>query len=376
MEHHPDCLLRGIVVRAIRAKGNLTIQREFELKDRVLLTGAGGFIGSHLAEALLSEGCHVRAMVHYNFQNSWGWLDEVVKDVPIQAWEKTHLGVRCQWAVGENTLEVVAGDVQDPYFVDAAVGGCGTVFHLAALIAIPYSYVAPASYVSTNVQGTLNVLEACRRHKVTKLVHTSTSEVYGTAQYTPIDETHPVVGQSPYSASKIGADHLVESYCRSFDLPAAIIRPFNTFGPRQSARAVIPTIISQVLAGHEAVRLGSLAPVRDLNYVKDTVAGFLKIGASSASIGRVINIGRGEGVPVGEVARLILSICNSSALIEADEQRVRPEKSEVFKLVCDNSRARQALGWQPKYSLGQGLQETVQWFRSNLDRYKTGFYNV
>ncbi len=229
---------------------------ERELGNKILVTGAGGFIGSHLTEALLKKGHYVRAMVHYNFRNDWGWVEEVLEKADSKAHEKTSLGIVFHDLFGHSELEIVPGDIQDTSFVSSAVESCDTVFHLAALIAIPYSYVAPASYVSTNVQGTLNLLEACRRHNVGRLVHTSTSEVYGTAQYTPIDERHPLVGQSPYSASKIGADHLAESYYRSFDLPVSIIRPFNTFGPRQSARAVVPTIITQVLSGEETIRLG------------------------------------------------------------------------------------------------------------------------
>lgn len=343
---------------------------------QVLVTGAGGFIGSHLTEALVRRGYRVRAMVHYNFQNSWGWLEEVLTRVEAHQPEKTFLGVEYHKVSGKGSLEVVMGDIQDPFFVDAAVKDCHTVFHLAALIAIPYSYVAPASYISTNVVGTLNVLEACRRHKVSRIVHTSTSEVYGTAQYTPIDERHPVVGQSPYSASKIGADHLAESYYRAFDVPVSIVRPFNTFGPRQSARAVVPTIITQALSGARRVLLGSLEPVRDLTYVKDTVEGFLAAAASDGAVGKVTNIGRGEGITIGDLARMILELCGSSALIEKDPQRIRPEKSEVFELICDNTMARERLGWEPRYSLQQGLEETIEWIKKNLTTYKSDLYNI
>jgi NAD dependent epimerase/dehydratase len=347
-----------------------------EFASPVLVTGAGGFIGSHLTEALLGMGCRVRAMVHYNSQNNWGWLEEAVGDFGACSSEKTGMGVRFFALPTGGELEIVAGDIQDPFFVNEAVKGCTIVFHLAALIAIPYSYVAPASYVSTNIQGTLNVLQACRVNGVSRLVHTSTSEVYGTAQYTPIDEKHPVVGQSPYSASKIGADHLAESFYRSFDLPVSIIRPFNTFGPRQSARAVVPTIITQALSGAGVIRLGSLSPIRDLNYVKDTVAGFLAVAQSDKAIGKVTNIGRGEGISIGDLARKILSLCGPDARIETDSQRVRPDKSEVFELVCDDSLARELLGWQPRHTLDEGLGETVEWVRTCLRYYKAGIYNI
>jgi len=296
-------------------------------------------------------------MVHYNCQNSWGWLDTLPEHVMKR-------------------VEVFPADIADPFTVRKAVAGCDTVYHLAALIAIPYSYLAPASYVSTNVTGTLNVLEACRAENVSRVVHTSTSETYGTAQYIPIDEKHPLVGQSPYSASKIAADKLAESYYLSFDLPVATIRPFNTFGPRQSARAVIPTIINQALSGAKEIRLGSVIPVRDLNYVKDTVSGFIAIASSDDSIGRVINVGRGEGITVGELAQLILEICESKAEIICDNERIRPDKSEVLRLICDNTEARRSLGWRPTHSLREGLELTVRWMRENLDCYKAGIYNV
>ncbi len=327
------------------------------MPDLALITGAGGFIGSHLVEMLVKSGYQVRAMVHYNFQNSWGWLEMLPSNVM------------------EN-VEVTLGDIADPFVVRKAVEGCDVVYHLAALIAIPYSYRAPASYVNTNIAGTLNVLEACREVGINRLVHTSTSETYGTAQYVPIDERHPLVGQSPYSATKIAADKLAESYHLSFCLPVAIIRPFNTFGPRQSARAVIPTIITQALSGAETVQLGSLDPVRDMNYVKDTVAGFMAVGESEAAIGRTINIGRGEGVSIGELTHMILELCDSKASICVDELRVRPENSEVMKLVCDNSIAGELLDWHPRYSVRQGLEETVEWMRNNMHRYKSELYNI
>lgn len=327
------------------------------MTNLVLVTGASGFIGSHLTEELVRTGYKVRAMVHYNFQNSWGWLETLPAEI-IDA------------------VEVFPADIADPFAVRQAVVGCHTVYHLAALIAIPYSYRAPASYVSTNVTGTLNILEACRVEKVARLVHTSTSETYGTAQYVPIDERHPLVGQSPYSASKIAADKLAESYYLSFDLPVATIRPFNTFGPRQSARAVIPTIISQALSGAQEIRLGALDPVRDLNYVKDTARGFMAVAAAECAIGRVTNVGRGEGISVGELAQLILDLCESSAKIICESERIRPDKSEVMRLICDNTLARTTLNWQPDYSMQQGLEETITWMRTNLHRYKPNIYNT
>jgi dTDP-glucose 4,6-dehydratase len=327
------------------------------MKGRVLVTGAGGFIASHLTEELVRTGHAVRALTHYNSSNQWGWLDTLPRQIM------------------EN-VEVFPGDIRDPYCVRQAVTSCETVYHLAALIAIPYSYVAPASYVETNVTGTLNVLQACRDAEVGRLVHTSTSEVYGTAQYVPIDERHPLVGQSPYSASKIAADKLAESYFLSFGLPVATVRPFNTFGPRQSARAVIPTIISQALSGAKAISLGSLGPVRDLNYVKDTVRGFMAVAKSEKAAGKVINIGRGEGASVREVVQTILEICKSTAPVELDTQRVRPENSEVFRLICNATQAQELLGWQPQYSLRAGLEETVEWMRANLHRYKSDIYNL
>jgi len=326
------------------------------MKQKVLVTGAAGFIGSHLTEELVRSGNRVRAMTHYNFQNNWGWLETLPRDIMEE-------------------VEVIPSDVCDPYAVNKAVRGVEIVFHLAALIGIPYSYVAPASYVATNVSGTLNVLQASNDHGVKKVIHTSTSETYGTAQYVPIDEKHPLVGQSPYSASKIAADKLAESFYMSFDLPVAIIRPFNTFGPRQSARAVIPTIITQVLSGSREVLLGSLSPVRDLSYVKDTVRGFIAAANSNKTFGQVINIGRGKGVTINELALIILEICDSEARILSETERVRPDKSEVMELICDNSKARDLLGWEPTYTLRQGLEETVDWIDRNLELYKE-IYNI
>jgi dTDP-glucose 4,6-dehydratase len=325
--------------------------------EQILVTGAAGFIGSHLTETLAAQGRRVRAMIHYNFQNNWGWLDTLPK------------------ALMER-IEVFPADICDPYAVRKAVAGCDTVFHLASLIAIPYSYLAPASYVETNVKGTLNVLQAALDSRVRRVVHTSTSETYGSAQYVPIDEAHPLVGQSPYAASKIAADKLAESYHLSFGLPVATIRPFNTFGPRQSARAVIPTIVTQALSGAGVIRLGALHPVRDLNYVVDTVAGFLAVAESEGAVGTVVNIGRGEGVSIGELAGLILQICGSDARVESQTERLRPDKSEVQRLVCGNRKAREVLGWFPQHSLREGLEATVEWMRANLDRYKANLYNL
>lgn len=322
----------------------------------VLVTGAAGFIGSHLTEELVNRGASVRAMVRYNSRNSWGHLEVL----PDEAKRK---------------LTILAGDVRDSFFVDAAVSGVDIVFHLAALIAIPYSYAAPESYVDTNVKGTLNILQAARRHGTSKVVHTSTSEIYGTARYTPIDEDHLPQGQSPYSASKIGADKLAESFFRSFDLPVATIRPFNTFGPRQSARAVIPAIISQALS-RDRLELGSLSPVRDLTYVSDTVNGFIRMAEVSETVGEVINIGTGSGVTIGELAERVLSLLDMKKPIVTAEERVRPERSEVFTLICDNSKAQQLLNWQPQVSLNDGLQSVIDWVRANQDSFKSDIYNV
>jgi NAD dependent epimerase/dehydratase len=326
------------------------------MKQRILVTGASGFIGSHLTEELVRAGYSVRAMTHYNFQNNWGWLETLPQNIIEE-------------------IEVIPSDVCDPYAVGKAVQGVEVVFHLAALIGIPYSYVAPSSYVATNVSGTLNVLQASIDHGVRKVVHTSTSETYGTAQYVPIDEKHPLVAQSPYSATKIAADKLAESFYSSFDLPVVVIRPFNTFGPRQSARAVIPTIITQILSGSREVLLGSLSPVRDLTYVKDTVRGFIAVANSDKSVGQVINIGRGEGVTVGEVASIILEICESQARVVVETERVRPEKSEVMELICDNFKAKDLLGWESTYTLRQGLEETVEWMKKKIELYKE-IYNI
>ena len=323
----------------------------------VVVTGAGGFIGSHLTEELVRRGANVKAFVHYNSRNDWGLLELLKEDVLSE-------------------VEVVSGDITDPFFVKTATKDADIIFHLAALIGIPYSYIAPESYVNVNIKGTLNVLQAGLDNEVNKIVHTSTSETYGTAEYTPIDEAHPLKGQSPYSASKIGADKMAESYYRSFDLPVAIIRPFNTFGPRQSARAIIPTIISQALTKDE-VHVGSLSPVRDLTFVKDTVNGFIEIGTSERSIGEVINIGTRSGVTIGELLQNILRVLGKEDIrIVEDTDRVRPDKSEVMELICDNSKATQLLEWSPQYTLDEGLAETIEWMKNHINLYKTDNYVV
>ena len=322
---------------------------------RVLVTGAGGFIGSHLAEHLARAGARTRGFVRYNSGGSWGWLD---------------------MSSVKQEIEVFQGDVCDADSVRKAVDGIEVVFHLAALIGIPYSYSAPASYVATNVAGTLNVLRSSLEIGVARVVQTSTSEVYGTARYVPIDEDHPLQGQSPYSATKIGADMLAESYYRSFGLPVTTVRPFNTFGPRQSARAVIPTIITQALAG-QPVRLGNLSPTRDLNYVADTVAGFLAAAGSTQTIGEVINLGSGREISIGELARTILALMDKMDLpIESAAERLRPDQSEVDRLLADNTKARRLAGWAPGYSLEDGLRLTIDWLSANTERYRTDVYVV
>ena len=331
-----------------------------ELIDKkILVTGSDGFIGSHLVEGLLDIGCQVRAFVYYNSFNSWGWLDSLPK-------EKL------------NQIDVFAGDIRDPNGVRKAIQGMDMVFHLAALIAIPFSYHSPDSYVDTNIKGTLNVLQAARDAGCERVLITSTSEVYGTAKYVPIDENHPFQGQSPYSATKIGADRLAESFYRSFNTPVTIVRPFNTYGPRQSARAVIPTVITQLLSGTEEIKLGSLHPTRDFNYVKDTVAGFIAIAASPNTIGEEINVASQQEISVGELAQVMIDEINPSARIISDDIRLRPEKSEVERLLGSNEKILRLTGWHPKINLKQGIRETIVWFKNaeNLRRYKWDHYNV
>lgn len=324
---------------------------------KALVTGADGFIGSHLVEELLAEGYDVRAFVYYNSFGTWGWLDTLPDNV-------------------KNRIEVFQGDIRDPHGVKEAMKGADTVFHLAALIAIPFSYHSPDTYVDTNMKGTLNVLQAARELEGVRTLITSTSEVYGTAKYVPIDESHPYQGQSPYSATKIGADRLAESFYRSFNLPVTIVRPFNTFGPRQSARAVIPTIITQLLAGKEEIKLGSLTPTRDFNYVKDTVRGFVEIYKSDKTIGQEINIATQREISIGQLAAELIRQINPHARIVCDEQRLRPEKSEVNRLLGCNKRIMELTDWHPRYSFEQGLSETIEFLKSNLNRYKTDIYNL
>jgi len=330
---------------------------------KVLVTGADGFIGSHLTEYLVRQGVDVRAFVYYNSFNAWGWLDEASEDV-------------------RRELDVFAGDIRDPHGVRTAMQGCDVVLHLAALIAIPYSYHSPDTYIDTNVKGTLNVVQAARDLGVERVVHTSTSEVYGTARFVPITEEHPLQGQSPYSASKIGADQIAQSFFHSFETPVTTIRPFNTYGPRQSARAVIPTIISQLATGARELKLGALHPTRDFNYVRDTVRGFVALAECDAAIGRVVNVGSNYEVSIGETAALIGELMGVDLNLLSDEQRLRPAGSEVERLWADNQLARELAGWTPEYpgmeGFKRGLSETIDWFtqEDNLRRYKTGIYNI
>jgi NAD dependent epimerase/dehydratase len=326
------------------------------LKNKsVVVTGAGGFIGSHLAEFLVGCCKHVRALAHYNGRNDEGMLELIPKSTYKE-------------------MEIILGDIRDPFTMRNLVKGCDIVFHLGALIAIPYSYVAPASYIDTNVLGTLNILEACRSEGI-RMVHTSTSEVYGTAKYTPIDEKHPLQGQSPYSASKISADKLVESYYRSFRLPVVTVRPFNTYGPRQSARAVIPTIITQALTGGP-IYLGSLTPVRDMTYVKDTCEGFLALAQCDKALGKVVNLGTGRAQSIGDIVEIVGQILGRKLNIKTDKKRIRPKDSEVMKLISDNSLCRQITGWKPRFTLKRGLAEVIKYIEKNLDRYKISKYNI
>lgn len=330
---------------------------------KILVTGADGFIGSYLVEHLVRQGHDVRAFVYYNSFNSWGWLDESPQDI-------------------RHSLDVFAGDIRDPHGVRTAMRGCDAVFHLAALIAIPYSYHSPDTYVDTNVKGTLNVVQAARDLGVERVVHTSTSEVYGTARFVPITEEHPLQGQSPYSASKIGADQIAQSFYLSFETPVTTVRPFNTYGPRQSARAVIPTIITQIAAGVDEIKLGAIHPTRDFNFVQDTVRGFVAMAECDAALGRVINVGSNFEISIGDTARLIAELMGRDVTILGDEQRLRPAGSEVERLWADNTIARELAGWSPAYGdlagLRRGLQETIAWFTkpANLAKYKSNVYNI
>ena len=325
--------------------------------SKVLVTGAGGFIGSHLTELLCEAGFDVRAFVHYNSFSTWGWIDTFPKEM-------------------RDGIEIFSGDIRDSNGVKEAMKDCDAVFHLAALIAIPFSYHSPDTYVDTNIKGTLNVLQAARDLGTSRVLVTSTSEVYGTAQYVPIDEHHPFQGQSPYSATKIGADRLAEAFYRSFDVPVTIVRPFNTFGPRQSARAVIPTIITQLLSGSRKIQLGSLLPTRDFNYVKDTANGFYQIFLSDKTVGQEINIATQKEISIGALAAELIRPINPAAEIVCDEQRLRPEKSEVNRLLGSNEKIMRLTAWRPQYSFEEGLAETIAFLRSHLDRYKADIYNL
>lgn len=324
---------------------------------KVLVTGADGFIGSHLVEELVKKGYSVRAFVYYNSFNTWGWLDSLDKNIM-------------------GSVEIFQGDIRDPHGVEEAMRDVEAVFHLAALIAIPFSYHSPDTYVDTNIKGTLNVLQASRELGTKRVLITSTSEVYGTAQYVPIDEKHPFQGQSPYSATKIGADRLAESFFRSFQLPITIVRPFNTYGPRQSARAVIPTIITQLLAGKKEIKLGLLTPTRDFNYVKDTVHGFISIYESEKTIGEEINIATQKEISIGELAEELIRQINPEAKIICDSDRLRPEKSEVNRLLGSNEKLLRLTDWQQRFTIEEGLKYTIEFFRNNLDKYKVDVYNI
>lgn len=324
---------------------------------KILVTGSDGFIGSHLTEELVRAGHQVRAFVLYNSFSTWGWLDSLSEEILAE-------------------IEIFQGDIRDPNGVRQAMKGMDEAFHLAALIAIPFSYHSPDTYVDTNIKGTLNVLQAARELDTSKILVTSTSEVYGTAKYVPIDEKHPFQGQSPYSATKIGSDRLAESFYRSFGTPVTIIRPFNTYGPRQSSRAVIPTIITQLLAGKEEIKLGSLTPTRDFNYVKDTVQGFIEVAKSDMTLGEEINIATQQEISIGELAEELIRQINPNAKIVCDEDRLRPERSEVNRLLGSNEKIKRLTGWFPRFSLEQGLAETIDFFRKNLEKYKIDIYNI
>ncbi len=329
-----------------------------QLKDKkILVTGAGGFIGSHLVEELVKKGVKVKALVRYNSRNDWGKLEELQDDILSE-------------------VEVISGDIRDAYFCQRIAKNIDLIFHLAAAIAIPFSYIAPSHYVETNIIGTLNILESALKNNIQKVIHTSTSEVYGSAKYTPIDENHPLSGQSPYSATKIAADKLAESYYCSFSLPIATIRPFNTFGPRQSARAIIPSIIAQILLNPKKINIGSTHPVRDFTYVKDTVDGFIKVAESHKTIGTVTNIGTGIGVSVEELFHTICKLMDKKVKFSKDIKRIRPAKSEVELLICSNKKAKQLLNWGPKFSLEKGLIETIKYIEKNINKYKSDIYNI
>lgn len=324
---------------------------------KVLVTGADGFIGSHLVEKLFSQGFSVRALAQYNSFNNWGWLEDI----------------ECK-----NEIEILTGDVRDPFFCNEICKDIDIIYHLAALIAIPYSYIAPQSYVETNISGTLNICKAALDQNVSRLIHTSTSEVYGTAQYVPIDEKHPLQAQSPYSASKIAADSMAISFYNSFDLPITIARPFNTYGPRQSARAFIPTIISQIASNQSSIKLGDTTPTRDLNFVADTCKGFLELAKESRAIGEVVNIGSNFEISVGEVAEIIKKEMDSTIKIVSDKKRLRPDKSEVMRLWCDNTKIQKLTSFKPDFNIQSGLKKTISWFLKpeNLSKYKSDIYNV
>ena len=323
---------------------------------KVLITGSEGFIGSHLTERLVALGAEVKALVMYNSFNTWGWIDT------FRPGEK-------------NKLHIICADIREADLLKSTLKDIDIVFHLAALIAIPYSYVSPSSYIKTNIEGTLNLLQAARDHGVEKFLHTSTSEVYGTALYTPIDEKHPLQGQSPYSASKIGADMIAESFYRSFDLPVTTVRPFNTYGPRQSMRAIIPTLIVEMLS-NDKIQLGSLHPIRDFTYVSDTVEGFLKTAETDDINGEIINIGSAQGISIGKLAEKLMKMMNKKITIESEEKRVRPPQSEVNQLICNNNKAKELIDWQPKMSLYEGLEKTINWFKANAGEYKSEIYNI
>lgn len=327
------------------------------IMKNILITGAGGFIGSHLTELSVEQGYNVKAFVRYNSRNHWGWLED-----------SKYL----------EDIQVISGDIRDYDSVYNSMEDCDTVFHLAALIGIPYSYISPLAYIKTNIEGTYNVLQSAKELSVENVLITSTSETYGTAQYVPINEKHPMVGQSPYSASKISADQMAISYFRSFNLPVKIVRPFNTYGPRQSARAIIPTIITQILSGKKKIKLGNLNPTRDLTFVKDTANGFLEIAKSDKLYGEITNIGMNEEISVGKLAALIIKLMGEKVEILQDEIRIRPDKSEVERLFCDNSKITDKTNWKPKYTLQMGLKETIDWFskKENLAKYKTDIYNI